>query len=82
MSDYVCAFRIYEGVVVVPVDNSNILVLDISTGHQVHALPSAGKDVFGICVFDGLSSEYACLIDSLTPNYCPSTANEGSLEDA
>ncbi len=44
-------------VVVVPIDNSNNEVLDVTTGHQLHALPSAGENVRGICVFDGLTCE-------------------------
>ena len=47
--------RIHGGVVVVPVDNSNTVVLDVTTGHQLHTLPSAGRGVHGICVFDGLT---------------------------
>ena len=54
MSDGVSAFRIHGGVAVVPVDNSNTVVLDITTGHQLHTLPSAGCNMRGICVFDGL----------------------------
>ena len=49
--------RIHGGVVVVPVDNSNTVVLDVMTGHLLHTLPSAGDYVHGICVFDGLTSE-------------------------
>ncbi len=46
--------RIHGGVVVVPVDNCNTMVLDATTGRQLHTLPSAGEKVYGICVFDGL----------------------------
>jgi hypothetical protein len=48
--------RIHGSVVVVPVDNSKTVVLDVTTGHQLHALPSAGERVYGICLFDGLTS--------------------------
>jgi hypothetical protein len=48
---------IHENVVVVPVDGSETLVLDIASGKQIHTIPSAGEEVFGICVFDGEFSE-------------------------
>ncbi len=57
MPGRVWALRIHGGVVVVPVDNSNTVVLDVTTGHQLHTLPSAGKSVMSICVFDGLISD-------------------------
>ncbi len=63
----VFALRIHGGVVVVPVDNSNTVVLDVTTGHQLHTLPSAGKNVCGICVFDGLTSDVVCFVYFLTP---------------
>jgi hypothetical protein len=47
--------RRHGGVIVIPVDGSNIVVLDVVTGHQVHSLPSAGTNVIGVCVFDGLT---------------------------
>jgi hypothetical protein len=50
------SLRIHGGVVVVPIDDRKTVVLDVTTGHQLHTLPSAGKDVQGICVFDGLIS--------------------------
>jgi hypothetical protein len=50
------ALRIHRGVVVVLVENSITVVLDVTTGNQLHTLPSAGKDVKGLCVFDGLTS--------------------------
>ena len=56
--------------VVVPVDNSNTVVLDVTTGHQLHTLPSAGDGVHGICVFDGLTIDAICSVDFLTPCYC------------
>jgi hypothetical protein len=49
---------IHGGVVVVPVDNSNTEVLDVTTGHIVHILPSAGENIKGICVFDGLALKW------------------------
>ncbi len=58
MPDNTYTLRIHGGVVVVPVDDSNTVVLDVITGHQLHTLPSAGLDVRGICVFDG--STFAC----------------------
>jgi hypothetical protein len=81
MPGFVWTLRIHGGVVVVPVDYSNTVVLDVTTGHQLHSLPSAGKFVRGICVFDGLASDVICLVDFLTPCDCLSAANEGSLED-
>ena len=72
--------RIHGGVVVVPVDNSHTVVLEVTTGHQLHTLPSAGEDVCGICVFDGLTSDVICFVDFLTPCYHLSAANEGGLE--
>ena len=46
--------RIHGNVVVLPVQNGSTVVLDVTTGHQLHDLPSAGKSV-GIFVFDGLT---------------------------
>ena len=80
MFDKVCTLRVHGGVVVVPVDNSNIVVLDVTTGHQLHTLSSGGVRVYGICVFDGLKSDVSSFVDFLTPWYSLSTANEGSLE--
>ncbi len=54
--DNAWTLRIHGGLVVVPVDNSNTLVLDVATGHQLYTLPSAGEGVCGIYVFDGLTS--------------------------
>ncbi len=62
MSGFVWTLRIHGGVVVVPVDNSNIFVIDVTTGHQLHTLPSAGEFVCGICVFDGLTSGVVCFV--------------------
>ncbi len=61
----VWTLRIHGGVVVVPVDNSNTVVLDVTTGHQLHTLPSAGEGVSGICVFDGLTSDVVFFFDFL-----------------
>ena len=55
MPGVVYTLRIHRGVVVVPVDKRNTAVLDVTTGHQLHTLPSAGEDIYGICVFDGSS---------------------------
>ncbi len=60
MPGYVWSLRIHGGVVVVPADNSNTVVLDVTTGHQLHILPSAGEGVRGIFVFDGLTSDAVC----------------------
>ena len=51
----VWSLRIHAGVVVVPVDFNETVVLDITSGHHIHAMPSVGDDVNGICVFDGLT---------------------------
>ncbi len=53
----VWTLRIHGGVVVVPVDDSNTVVLDVATGHQLHTLPSAGELVDNIVVVDGLKSD-------------------------
>ncbi len=66
--------------VVVPVDNSNIVVLDVTTGHQLHTLPSAGRGVSGICVFDGLTSDEIFFGYFLTSCHVFSAAHESSLE--
>ena len=57
MPGIVWTLRIHGGVVVVPVDSSNTVVLDVTTGQQLHILPSAGENVRGVCVFDGLTSD-------------------------
>ena len=49
-------FRIHGGVVIIPINNSNTAVLDLTTGHQRYTLPSAGFHVRGLCVFVGLKS--------------------------
>ncbi len=61
------ALRIHGGVLVVPVDNSNTVVLDVTTGHQLHTLPSAGANVRGVFLFDGLTSDVTFFVDFLTP---------------
>ncbi len=82
MSVTVWALCIHRGVAVVPDGYINTVVLDATTGHQLHALPSAGKGVYGICVFDGLklSCDVIFFFHFLTPCYSLSAANEGSLE--
>ncbi len=82
MPGNVWSLRIHGGVVVVPVDNSNTVVLDLTTGHQLHTLPSAGERVNGICVFDGLklNCDVNCFVHFLTPCCYLSAASEGSLE--
>ena len=69
MLDWVWALRIHGGLVVVPVDNSNTVVLDVTTGHQLHTLPSAGKYVYGICVFDGFKNDGTFYVDFITTFY-------------
>ncbi len=65
MPGWVWALRIHGGLVVVPADSSNTIVIDVTTGHQLHTLPSAGQGVRGICVFDGLiSDEFDLLVFS------------------
>ncbi len=72
------ALRIHGGVVVIPVHTSHTVVLDVTTGHQLHTLPSAGKCIYGVCVFDGLTGLY-CFFFFI---YCHhrSATNEISLE--
>jgi hypothetical protein len=55
MNDEIIALRIHGGVIAVVPENCNTVVLDISSGEQIHELPSAGKHVLAICVFDGLA---------------------------
>ncbi len=57
LSGSVWSLCIHNDVVVVPVNGSETVVLDISNGNQIHALPSAGEYVYGICVFDGLTCD-------------------------
>jgi hypothetical protein len=66
MSGDVDTLRIHGGVVIVPVDNT--VVLDVTTGHQLLALPSAGEKVVGVCAFDGLIIDVLmlCSFDSLS----------------
>ncbi len=56
VSGRVWTLRVHGGVAIVPVSGHDTLVIDVSTGHQVHAMPSAGENVYGLCVFDGLIS--------------------------
>ena len=81
MPGNVWTLRIHGGVVVVPVDNSNTVVLDVTTGHQLHTLPSAGEDMRGIRVFDGSFIHVICFVDFHTVFYNYSAANEGCLEE-
>ncbi len=46
------------GVVVIPVDECNTMVLDVTSGHQYHALPSAEIFMCGLCVFEGLTNGF------------------------
>ncbi len=81
MPGSVHTLRIHGGVVVVPVDDMNTVVLDVATGHQLHSLPSAVKDVRGICVFDGLISGVISSLPIFSHRcYYRSAANEGGLE--
>jgi hypothetical protein len=57
---------IHGSVVVVPVDNSETLVMDVATGHQILTMPCAGSCISGIRVFDGLTGHVVCLVDFLT----------------
>ncbi len=66
MPGKVWSLRIHGGVVVIPVDISNTVVLDATTGHQLHTLPSAGLNVLGMCVFDGLTSVLICCVSFFT----------------
>ena len=56
MLDKVWSLRIHGGVVVA-VDFNDVVVLDITSGHHIYAMPPVGDDVNGICVFDGLTDE-------------------------
>jgi hypothetical protein len=59
------ALCVHGNIVVAPADNSNTVVLDVTTGHQLHTWPSAGK-ARGVCVFDGLTSDVICFDTFLT----------------
>jgi hypothetical protein len=63
MPGWVESLRIHGGVVVVAVENSNTEVLDVTTGHQLHTLPSAAMVVKGLCVFDGMTSNVVTFAD-------------------
>ena len=56
ISGFPWTLRVHGGVVVVPVENSNTVVLDVTTGHQLYTFPSVAGIVRCICVFDGLTS--------------------------
>jgi hypothetical protein len=77
MPGSVWTLRIHGGVVVVPVDDYNVVVLDVTTGHQLHTLP--GEGAIGICVFDGLTSRVFCFPFLFTPFDSISSAHEGGL---
>ncbi len=79
MAGDVWSLCIYGVVVIVPVDDSETLVLTVATGHQLHTLPSAGEDVRGICVFDGLKSDTLCFVKK-SQKYNFSSANEVCIE--
>ena len=79
MPGNVWTLRIHGGVVVVPVDHSDTLVLEITTGHQLHTLPSAGERVYGICVFEGSTSDVILFVQ-FYHCYDLSTAHESCVE--
>jgi hypothetical protein len=56
MCGNVWSIRIHGSVLVVPVNDSETAVLDVSTGQLTNVLPSKLKDIDGICVFDGLKT--------------------------
>jgi hypothetical protein len=74
------SLRIHGGVVVVPVNNSNMEVLDVSSGRQLYTLPPAGRNIVGICMFDGLTSDAIGFADFFMPCYHLSANFEDSLE--
>ncbi len=80
MSGEVWSLRIHGGVVVVPVDDSCTVVLDVTTGHLISSLPSAGTHVIGTCVFDGLTRHMICLSIFFTPCYYLSAAYKSRIE--
>ncbi len=47
-------FCIHGGLVVLPVHGCDTVLLDVTTGHQLHSMPTAWINVHGICVFDGM----------------------------
>ncbi len=57
--------RIHGGVVVIPADGSATVVLDVTTGHQIHTLPAA-METRGICLFEGLVPDVVCSAVILT----------------
>ncbi len=80
MPGRVWTLRIHGGVVVLPVDNSNTVVFDVTTGHLLHSLPSAGELVVGMSLFHGLTEGVICVVDFFMPCTYLSADNEGSLE--
>ncbi len=77
------SLRIHGNVVVAPVYGSMIAVLDLTSGDQIHTLPSAGNDVNGICVFDGLAEDLFCAVTIFFPWFLSfySTAHESCHQD-
>ncbi len=49
--------RIHWRGAVLTATNCSIVVLDVTNGHQLHSLPSAGENVRGLCVFDGSAND-------------------------
>ena len=74
MAGCVWPLRIHEDVVVAPVHGSQTVVLDVTTGQQVYTLPSAGFNVVGVCVFEGLTIGYIRFVHSHRD--CFSAANK------
>ncbi len=46
-------FCVHGGVVLVADEGAGIMMLELTTGHQVLVLPSIAGDVSSICIFDG-----------------------------
>ncbi len=54
MHGKVWSLSIDGGLVFIPVDGTEILVLDVTSGVQVHTLPLTGVYIRQVLVFDGL----------------------------
>ncbi len=65
MHSYVQALRIHGSVVVVAIDDSNTVVIDVNTADQIDSLPATGRWVTSLCVFDGLVCQQPRIDDFL-----------------
>ncbi len=81
MHSRVWTLRIHGGVVVVPLDDNDTVVLDVTTGHQLHTLPSAGELVYGIVVVDGLKNDWVVVFSLCVIILAPLTKMALTMDD-